>query len=291
MIVSVIEEIFHLGSRPLDTECLGIFIALALQNLLRQCFWDVAMEGLWYHGELTQLGEWLQRRNDRDGDAHLASLLYESIEFLVVVEELGDGIVSAQLLLLQKMLYVHLEIRSLFVLLRIAGYATAEFLTRMLDRGAVEEETVIKLVYLLQQVGGVGMTVFCWSKLSVFLRLVASQHKDIADAQKLEIEQFVFDVFLRGTATDDVRDDRDVVLVLDCACDGNGTRAATHTLTSEETIFQFLVNILAVVCGNVDKPWVEVLEAVDGAEESRSAITLERWQNLEREASFVALLM
>ena len=189
------------------------------------------------------------------------------------------------------MLHVHLEIRSLFVLLRIAGYATAEFITRMLDRGAVEEETVVKLVYLLQQVGGIGMTVFCWSKLSVFLRLVASQHKDIADAQKLEIEQFVFDVFLRGTATDDVRDDRDIVLVLDCACDGNGARAATHTLTSEETIFQFLVNILAVVCGNVDKPWVEVLEAVDGAEESRSAITLERWQNLEREASFVALLM
>ena len=291
MIVSVIEEIFHLGSRPLDTERLGIFIALALQNLLRQSFRDVAMEGLWYHGELTQLGEWLQRRNDRDGDAHLASLLYESIEFLVVVEELGDGIVSAQLLLLQEMLHIHLEIGSLFVLLWIAGYATAEFITRMLDRGAVEEETVVKLVYLLQQVGGVGMAVFCWSKLSVFLRLVASQHKDIADAQKLEIEQFVFDVFLRGTATDDVRDDRDVVLVLDCACDGNGARAATHTLTSEETVFQFLVNILAVVCGNVDKPWVEVLEAVDGAEESRSAITLERWQNLEREASFVALLM
>ena len=100
MIASVIEEIFHLGSRPLDTERLGIFIALALQNLLRQSFRDVAMEGLWYHGELTQLGEWLQRRNDRDGDAHLASLLNESIEFLVVVEELGDGIVSAQLLLL-----------------------------------------------------------------------------------------------------------------------------------------------------------------------------------------------
>ena len=249
------------------------------------------MEGLRYHGELTQLGEWLQRRNDRDGDAHLASLLYESIEFLVVVEELGDGIVSAQLLLLQEMLHIHLQIGSLFVLLRIAGYATAEFITRMLDRGAVKEETVVKLVYLLQQVGGVGMTVFCWCKLSVFLRLVASQHKDIADAQKLEIEQFVFDVFLRGTATDDVRDDRDVVLVLDGACDGNGARAATHTLTSEETVFQFLVNILAMVCGNVDKPWVEVLEAVDGAEESRSAITLERWQNLEREASFVALLM
>ncbi len=48
MIVSVIEEIFHLSSRPLDTERLGIFIALALQNLLRQIFRDVAMEGLWY---------------------------------------------------------------------------------------------------------------------------------------------------------------------------------------------------------------------------------------------------
>ena len=44
MIVSVIEEIFHLGSRPLDTECLGIFIALALQNLLRQSFLQIPNE-------------------------------------------------------------------------------------------------------------------------------------------------------------------------------------------------------------------------------------------------------
>ena len=66
---------------------------------------------------------------------------------------------------------------------------------------------------------------------------------------------------------------------------------ATHTLTSEETVFQFLIYILAVVCGYVDKPWVEFLEAVDGAEQRCCAITLEWWQNLEREASFIALLM
>ena len=40
--------------------------------------------------------------------------------------------------------------------------------------------------------------------------------------------------------------------------DGNGTRAATHTLTSEETVFQFLVYILAMVRSNVDKARIKV---------------------------------
>ena len=177
------------------------------------------------------------------------------------------------------------------MLLWVASHTAAEFFSRVLDRSAVEEETVVKLVRLLQKVGGMRMTVRGRSELAVFLRLVASEHKDVADAQELEIEQLIFDVFLRRTATDDVRDDRDIVFVLDGAGDGYCARAATHTLTSEETVFQFLIYILAVVCGYVDKPWVEFLEAVDGAEQRCCAITLEWWQNLEREASFIALLM
>ena len=177
------------------------------------------------------------------------------------------------------------------MLLWVATHTEAQFFSRVLDRRSVEEETVVKLVHLFQKVGGMRMPVRSRGELAVFLRLVATEHKDVADAQELEIEQLIFDVFLRRTATDDVRDDWYVVFVLDGTGDGNSARAATHTLTSEETVFQFLIYILAVVCGYVDKPWGEFLEAVDGAEQCRRAITLEWWQNLEREASLVALLM
>ncbi len=74
--------------------CLGIFIGLALQYLLCEFFRNVAVEGLRHYGELAQLGERLDGRNDRDGYAHLPSLLHESIELLVVVEELGNGIAA-----------------------------------------------------------------------------------------------------------------------------------------------------------------------------------------------------
>ena len=123
------------------------------------------------------------------------------------------------------------------MLLRIASHTAAEFFSWVLDRSAVEEETVVKLVHLLQKVGGMRMTVRGRSELAVFLRFVASKHEDVADAQELEIEQLIFDVFLRRTATDDVRDDRNIVFVLDGTGDGYCARAAAHTLTSEETVF------------------------------------------------------
>ena len=40
-----------------------------------------------------------------------------------------------------------------------------------------------------------GMTILGWCKLPVFFRLVSSQNENVADAQKLEVEQFVLDVF------------------------------------------------------------------------------------------------
>ena len=119
------------------------------------------------------------------------------------------------------------------MLLRIAGYTAAELVARVLDGSAIKEETVIKLIHLLQQVGGMGMTILGWCKLPVFFRLVSSQNENVADAQKLEVEQFVLDVFLRSTAADNMRDDRYVVLILYSACDGHGARSAAYTLASE----------------------------------------------------------
>ena len=173
------------------------------------------MEGLWYHGELAQLGKWLQGWYDRNGDTHLASLVYKVIELLVVVEELGNSVCSAQLLLLQQVLHIHFQVRSFFVLLRIASHAAAEFLARMLDRSSIAEETFIELVHLLQKVGCIRMTILGRSEHSIILSLITAKYQDIADAQKLEVEQFVLNVFLGDATANDVRNDRNIVLVLD----------------------------------------------------------------------------
>ena len=60
IVVTMCEEVFHLCRGPLNAECLGILIGLALQYLLGECLWDVAMEGLRHDGELGELGEWLE---------------------------------------------------------------------------------------------------------------------------------------------------------------------------------------------------------------------------------------
>ena len=160
--------------------------------------------------------------------------------------------------------------------LRIAGYTAAELVARVLDGSAIKEETVIKLIHLLQEVGGMGMTVLGWCKLPVFFRLVSSQNENVADAQKLEVEQFVLDVFLRSTAADNMRDDRYVVLILYSACDGNGARAATYTLAGEETVFQFRVYILAMVRSDVDKARTKLAQRIDGTEECGCSVTFQR---------------
>ena len=108
--VTMFEEILHLSGSPLDTELLGIFVSFTFQYLLCEFFRNIAVEGFRHYCELAQLGERLDGRNDRNGYAYLPSLFNESIELLVVVEELGNGIRCAQLLFLQQMLHIHFEV-------------------------------------------------------------------------------------------------------------------------------------------------------------------------------------
>ncbi|CUP97056.1 Uncharacterised protein [Segatella copri] len=73
-----------------------------------------------------------------------------------------------------------------------------------------------------------------------------------------------------------MRDDRYVVLILYSACDGHGARAAAHTLASEETVFQFLVYILAMVRSDVDKARTKLAQRIDGTEECCCSVTFQR---------------
>ena len=64
-----------------------------------------------------------------------------------------------------------------------------------------------------------------------------------------------------------MRDDRYVVLILYSACDGYGARSAAHTLAGEETVFQFLVYILART---------KLAQRIDGTEECCCSVTFQR---------------
>ena len=53
-------------------------------------------------------------------------------------------------------------------------------------------------------------------------------------------------------------------------------RAAAHTLASEETVFQFLVYILAMVRSDVDKARTKLAQRIDGTEECCCSVTFQR---------------
>ena len=132
------------------------------------------MERAGHHGELAQLGQWLDAGDDGDGDAHLTCPLYEGKVFLVVKKQLGHGILCAQILLLFQILHVHLQIGSLLVLLRIAGHADVKLAARILDGGAVGKETLIEPLHLTNEVSGMSMAAGCRLEHRVFLRLVTA---------------------------------------------------------------------------------------------------------------------
>ena len=152
---------------PLHTQLHGLFVRFAFDYLLGQCLGDVAVERLGNNGELTEFCKGLDAGHDGDGDAHLAGFVDELEVLLVVEEQLCDGILCPEVLLLLQILHVALQIGRFFVFLGIAGHAEVELRTGMLDRGTIGKESLVEPDHLTDEVGGVGMTAFggceaCW---------------------------------------------------------------------------------------------------------------------------------
>ena len=157
-----------------------------------------------------------------------------------------------QILLLFQILHIHLQIRRLLVLLGIAGHTVVELPARTLDRRAVGKEALIELLHLSDQVSRVGMSAWGGYETAVLLGLVATQQQQVADAEELQVEQFILDVLDGRTATDHVRLHRDVITLLDGCGNRHRTRTTTDALTLKLPICQLLVHELRVVGGDVD---------------------------------------
>ena len=136
-----------------------------------------------------------------------------------------------------------------------------------------------------------GVSSRCWHKAAVLLRLVAAQQQQVVDAEELQVEQLVLDVLDGSPATDNVRLHGDIVSLLDGGCDGHCSRAATDSLTLELPVFQFLVNELRVMGGNVDVSRVKFPQLVDIGKQFLSACAFQGREHLKREPSALCILM
>ena len=286
---TVLVELATLLCGPLHAQLHGLFVSLALDDFLGQRLGDVAVESLGHYCQLAQLGKRLDAGHDGDGNAHLAGFLNELEVLLVVKEQLRDGILRPQVLLLLQILHVALQVGRLFVLLGIAGHTEVELRTGMLDRCAVGKEALVEPDHLTDEVGGMGMTALGGCEACVLLSLVATQQHEVADAQKLQVQQLVLRLFNGGATADDVWLDGYVIAVLDGCGNSYGSWPAADALTLELAIVQLAIDVLGVVGSDIDEGRVQFGQFVNSGKQRLSAVALQRWQYLEREATLVRL--
>ncbi len=127
------DKVLALGHTPLDTYLAYLLIGLALEHLRGQGLGYIDLEGLGDDAELAGCLERFDAGDDGDGDTLGTGTLHEAEVLVVVVEELGHGILGTGLYLLLQSVEVHIHIGRLLVLLGVAGHAIGEGLSRLLD--------------------------------------------------------------------------------------------------------------------------------------------------------------
>ena len=154
----------------------------------------------------------------------------------------------------------------------------------MLDRRAVNEESLIEAVDLLYKLCRVGIAAGHRFEGLVVLGLVAAQQQHVVDVQELQVDELVFDVFCRGSTADDMRDDHHAVAFLYSGRDGDGTRAAADALPLIVSAFEFTIDIFAVVGSDIDIQRLHLAHLVEIAEQCSRTVSLQRRQHLYGEA-------
>ena len=253
-------------------------------------FGQVEVEGLGQHTELAEFGHGLDAGDDGDGDAGLTGTLDETEVFLVVVEDLGDGIVGTEVLLLAQYLKVELEVGSLLVFLGVGCHTIGEGCAGAFDGGSIDEVALVEAVDLLDEFGGMAVSVLHGLEASLVLGLVTSQHEDVLDAEKLEVEEHVLDVFLGHAAHHHMGHHLDAVALHDGTGHGDGAGTAAHELPEVGAAGLFYVDVLAAVGGDVDVLGLKLFQRVDGAEEGSRACAFEGRQHFEGEGGAVGLI-
>ena len=217
--------------------------------------------------------------------AHRARFPDELEILAVIVEQLCHGILRPQFLLRLQPFHVHLDVRRLLMFLRICRHTVVEGAHGTFYRCAVGKESVVEHVHLPYQVGGVRVPVWRRNEVPVLLSLVSAQQQEVFYSEKLEVEQFVFDVLDSSPAAYDVGNDRYAEPVLYRGGDGNRSRATPYAPSLEQSSSGLAVDIFAVMCGDVDVSRSELLQLLYGREQAARARAFERREHLERESA------
>ena len=139
------------------------------------------------------------------------------------------------------------------MLLGVAGNAVGKwFVGDDVHACAVDEEAAVEVVHLASKLNGVAVAVFVRHKSAVVLGFVASQHKQVVDAQEVEVDKRIFGFNLRESAANEVRHGSDVVALLNGCSHSHGARAIALRHAFVQPVGSAAVYHFAAVSGDVD---------------------------------------
>ena len=177
------------------------------------------------------------------------------------------------------------------MLLGIGRHAIGKRRSGMLDRRIVVEETLIKAIHLVHQLRRVGISARRRREHTVVLGFVAPQQQQVLNTQKLQIEQFIFDILCRCTAAYHMRHHGQPVSVLQSSGNGHRSRTAPHAIALELSVGQLLVDVFAVVRRDVDEKRFKFSQLVNRGKQAIGAVPFQGWQHLKREPSPIFMLL
>ena len=131
----------------------------------------------------------------------------------------------------------------------------------------------------------------CRNEVVVFFGLVSTQEQHVLYIQKLQVEQFVFDLFCGDTAAYHMRYHGYVVLGLYGRSDGNRARPATYALPFELSVGQFFINKFAMMRRYIDEKRIIPFQFIDGRKQATRSIALDRGEYFERKPPFVCIFV
>ena len=157
----------------------------------------------------------------------------------------------------------------------------------MLDGGSIAEIAFVELHHLFDELCRMAITSTNRRECLLVLCLIASEQQHVVDAQELEVNEFILNVFCRGTTTDDVWNHRQLITLLNGSGNGYRSGAPSYALALKVAVLQLPIDIFRVMGGNVDIFRIEFLQNVDGTEQRFRAVTLQGRQYFKRESFFL----
>ncbi len=263
---SVRDEVAALVDSPFYAHLFHVVVSLAAAEFFAQGKWEVAAEGLGHRGELCEFRKRFQTGDDGDGYSGLACLLHESVELLVVVEQLGECHLGASSFFVQQDADVTLQIGRFLMLLGVGGNAELKGGALDFHRGAVGKESIVEAVYLVYQFYGVGVAAWCGLIHRLLFRFVASQDEDVADAEELQVKERIFDILFCGARANDMWNHGNAPSLLNGGSDSDSSRSAANAAALYESSLQFPIDIFCPVGGDVDVARTELRQHLNGLE-------------------------